>query len=270
MSKLNLLLISNSTDPEQNPIPKGDYRKEFGESRYLLWPYEFIKDFCKKHKVKRVLFVPYAGVNISSESIQKSYDVYEAKVKEVYAKFGVEIYSIHKEARPIEAVIKAEAIAVGGGNTFYLVHELHRLGLMDAIRERAINGMPYMGWSAGSNIACPTMKTTNDMPIIEPESFDCLNIIPYQINPHYLDTNPEGHGGETREQRIEEFLQVNRNTVVVGLRERCLLHYENGKIKFEYKAKDSKPAPYTLRVFKFGKKPKEVKEADVEKELGKI
>ncbi|MDR2085502.1 MAG: dipeptidase PepE [Bacteroidales bacterium] len=267
MNKMNLLLISNSTDPEKNPIPKGDYREEFGESRYLLWPYEFIKNFCQKHNVKKVLFVPFAGVNLNSESIQKSYDVYEARVKDVYAKFGVEIYSVHKEPRPIEAVMKAEAIAVGGGNTFFLVNELHRLGLMDAIKERAANGMPYMGWSAGSNIACPTIKTTNDMPIIEPESFEGMNLIPFQINPHYLDANPEGHGGETREERIMEFLTVNRNIKVVGLRERCLLHIENGKLMFKFKDKDSKPGPYTLRIFEFGKPAVEVDAENVAKVL---
>ncbi|MDL2240838.1 dipeptidase PepE [Bacteroidales bacterium OttesenSCG-928-K22] len=261
---MNLLLISNSTDPEKNPIPKGDYREEFGESRYLLWPYEFIKDFCAKHNVKRVLFIPYAGVNLA-EDIPASFDVYEEKVSDVFAKFGVELYSIHKEARPIDAVIKAEAIAVGGGNTFYLVNELHRLGLMDAIRERALHGMPYMGWSAGSNIACPTMKTTNDMPIVEPESFDCLNLLHFQINPHYIDTVDETHGGETREQRIREFLAVNRNIKVVGLRERCLLHVDEGKLLFKHKTKDSHPEAYTLRVFEYGKDAVELSADEVER-----
>lgn len=259
-NKLNLLLISNSTDPEKNPIPKTDYRENFGDSRYLLWPYEFIKDFCQKHNVKKVLFIPYAGVNINSKCIKASFDDYEAKVKEVYEKFKVKIYSIHKEKRPIEAVMNAQAIAVGGGNTFYLVNELHRLGLMDAIKERANNGMPYMGWSAGSNVACPSLRTTNDMPIIEPESFECMNLVPFQINPHYLDFNPKDHGGETREDRIMEFLAVNRNMKVVGLRERCLLHVENGKVMFKFKDKESKPGPYTLRVFEYGKVPAEVSE----------
>ena len=138
----------------------------------------------------------------------------------------------------------AECIAVGGGNTFHLVHTLHKLGLMDAIRERVVNGMPYMGWSAGSNIACPSLKTTNDMPIIEPERFDCLNVIPFQINPHYTEQNLVGHGGETRRDRILEFLSVNRDMYVVGLRERCILNVENNKMTLI--------GPHPLKVFKYG------------------
>jgi dipeptidase E len=106
-----------------------------------------------------------------------------------------------------------------------------------------------MGWSAGSNVACPALKTTNDMPITQPESFNCLNLIPFQINPHYLDANPEGHGGETREQRIEEFLTVNRDMTVVGLREASLLWIEDDKIEL----KGQKP----IRLFKFGQAPTE-------------
>ena len=96
---------------------------------------------------------------------------------------------------------EAEAIAVGGGNTFHLVAMMHQTGIMEAIKGKAERGTPYMGWSAGANVACPTLKTTNDMPIIEPASFETLNLVPFQINPHYLDANPEGHGGETRQQR---------------------------------------------------------------------
>ncbi len=106
-----------------------------------------------------------------------------------------------------------------------------------------------MGWSAGSNVACPTLMTTNDMPIIQPESFNCLNLLPFQINPHYLDANPEGHGGETREQRIEEFLVVNKNMKVLGLREASLLFVE-GKLM---KLLGSRP----LRLFTYGNKPEE-------------
>lgn len=233
----NLLLISNSTNP--------------GES-YLGWPKEDIKNFCEKFNVKKVLFIPYAGVNIRPAhvvpgqpfSVKDSYNAYEKKVSSVYAEFGVKIQSIHRVKCPIEAVIKAECIAVGGGNTFHLVHTLHKLGLMDAIRERVVNGMPYMGWSAGSNIACPSLKTTNDMPIIEPERFDCLNVIPFQINPHYTEQNLVGHGGETRRDRILEFLSVNRDIYVVGLRERCILNVENNKMTLI--------GPHPLKVFKYG------------------
>jgi dipeptidase E len=233
--KQRLLLISNSTNA--------------GEP-YLRWPQEFIVDFLKDTDVKRILFIPYAGVGLNEESLEKSYDVYEEKVKGVFKTLGYEIYSIHKESNPVEAVQNAEAIAVGGGNTFHLVYEMHKNGLMESIRERVKNGLHYMGWSAGSNVVCPSLKTTNDMPIIEPENFNCLNLVPFQINPHYLDANPEGHGGETREQRIEEFMIVNRDIFVLGLREACLLRIEGEEMKLM----GNRP----LRLFKFGQETQEL------------
>ncbi len=232
---MKLLLISNSTNS--------------GEE-YLGWPREYISDFLKDTSVKKILFIPYAGVGLSDEGLYKSFDVYEERVQNVFDKLGYKIYSIHNEEDPVQAVKEAECIAVGGGNTFHLLYMLHKLGLMEAIRKQVIKGLPYMGWSAGSNVACPSLKTTNDMPIIEPESFDCCNLIPFQINPHYLDANPEGHGGETGEQRIEEFLLVNRNIYVVGLREATLLQMEGDKIKL----KGKRP----LRLFKHGQEPKEI------------
>ena len=234
-----LLLISNSTNA--------------GEE-YLGWPREYISDFLEGTGVKRILFIPYAGVGLSEESLEKSFDVYEERVNSVYQKLGYEIYSIHKETDPVKAVMEAEAIAVGGGNTFHLVYMMHKMKIMEPIRNRVKNGMHFMGWSAGSNVACPTLKTTNDMPIIEPESFDCLNLIPFQINPHYLDANPEGHGGETREQRIEEFMVVNREMTIVGLREATLLLVEGEEIKLLGKR--------PMRLFKFGQEPKELTKSD--------
>lgn len=232
---MKLLLISNSTNP--------------GEA-YLGWPRPFITDFLAGTGVKRVLFLPYAGVGLTDKGLEASFDIYEKRVGDVFRELGYEIYSIHHEEDPVKAVQEAEAIAVGGGNTFHLVYMMHKTGVMHAIRERAMAGVPYMGWSAGSNVACPSLRTTNDMPIIEPESFNCMNLIPFQINPHYLDANPEGHGGETREQRIDEFCKVNRNMYVAGLREACLLTYEDGKLEL----KGSRP----LRIFKFGQEPYEV------------
>lgn len=235
--KQRLLLISNSTNS--------------GEA-YLGWPQEFIVDFLKDSNVKRVLFIPYAGVGLNEESLEKSFDDYEDRVNSVYKKLGYEIYSIHKEADPQKAIAECEAIAVGGGNTFHLFYMMHKLDLMKPLKKRVENGLPFMGWSAGSNIACPSLKTTNDMPIIEPASFDGLSLIPFQINPHYLDANPEGHGGETREQRIEEFLVVNKEITVVGLREACLLRVEGEKMELIGKR--------PMRVFNFGKKPEEIAE----------
>ncbi len=205
---MNLLLISNSTN--------------YGES-YLSWPRPYISDFAKKHAFRRVLFIPYAGISLSQEGLEKSYDLYAERVKSVFAELGLEIESIHRKNNALKAIFEAQAIAVGGGNTFHLVYQMQRQGLMQAVRERVKGGLPYIGWSAGSNVACPTLMTTNDMPIIQPISFECMGLIPFQINPHYLDKNPEGHGGETREARIEEFLVLNPSLAVTGLREGTLL-----------------------------------------------
>ncbi len=234
-----LLLISNSTN--------------YGEA-YLGWPRQYIKDFMTPTGVKDILFVPYAGVGLSQESLEKSFDVYEQRVQGVFSELGLNVHSIHHAADQASAVKNANAIAVGGGNTFYLVYMMHKLGIMKAIRERVMEGAHYMGWSAGSNVACPTLRTTNDMPIFEPESFDCLNLIPFQINPHFLDANPEGHGGETRQQRIEEFLVINREMTVVGLREATLLEIDGDKIELKGAKK--------MRLFNFAKEPKEFNPGD--------
>jgi dipeptidase E len=117
-----------------------------------------------------------------------------------------------------------------------------------------MQGTPYLGWSAGSNVACPTLRTTNDMPIIDPCGFDTLGLVPFQINPHYLDKNPEGHGGETREQRIQEFLEINPDTYVVGLREGTMLEVNNSGIKLI----GNLPA----RIFKKGQEPRELTSGD--------
>jgi dipeptidase E len=210
-----LLLISNSTNR--------------GEA-YLEWPKGQIKEFLARHGVNKVLFVPFAGVSLSADGLEASYNAYEAKVKAVFAEMGVELTSIHHSSDPVKAVEEAQCVAVGGGNTFHLVKELHRLKLMDAISQRAMNGMPYMGWSAGSNVAGPTLCTTNDMPIVEPESFRCMNLVPFQINPHYTDFFDPKHGGETRDDRLKEFIMVNPNVYVAGIREATSLLVEGGKI----------------------------------------
>lgn len=206
MSK-RLLLLSNSVIPGLG---------------YLEYAKENILDFFGK-TVKNIAFVPFAGVTVP-------WNAYEARVSEVFEELGYHIFSLHHETYPVKALEKADAICVGGGNTFKLVHDLHKSGLMEAIRDRVLKGIPYCGWSAGSNVACPTLRTTNDMPIIEPPSFNCMNLVPFQINPHYLDANPEGHGGETREQRILEFLEQNPEITVVGLREGTILRVEGDHI----------------------------------------
>ncbi len=223
---MKLLLISNSTNP--------------GEP-YLDYPKHQIQQFLGDHPVY-ALFIPYAAVTFP-------FDEYEAKVEERFAEIGHHVVGIHHFEDPVKAVQEAEAIVVGGGNTWQLVRMLHDNKLMPAIREKVLSGTPYIGWSAGSNVACPTLRTTNDMPIIDPKGFDCMNLVPFQINPHYLDKNPEGHGGETREQRIQEFIEINPDLYVVGLREGSMLKYENQSLSLI----GSKP----VRIFKKGTEPQE-------------
>lgn len=204
---MRLLLISNSTNA--------------GEE-YLSFPRENINTFLGN--AKKIVFIPYAAVTFS-------YDEYEHKVNTSLSKIGYKVQGIHRYSNPKKAIKKADAIITGGGNTFRLVQMLHHYKLINTLRKKIGKGTPYIGWSAGSNIACPTLKTTNDMPIVEPESFETLNIIPFQINPHYLDANPNGHAGETREQRIEEFKAVNPDTYVAGLREGTMLKIEDNCIE---------------------------------------
>ena len=206
--KRNLLLISNSTNA--------------GE-KYLDWCKDMIKDFCTESGVKNVLFIPYAGVSMG-------YDNYETKVADVFKGLGLNLYSIHKEKDAKEAVMNAECIAVGGGNTFHLVYELYRNGIMELISQRVKEGTAYMGWSAGSNVAGLSLKTTNDMPIIEPESFDCMKLVPFQINPHYTDFFDPKHGGETRDDRLNEFTKVNPDVYVAAIREATALRLKEGKL----------------------------------------
>lgn len=207
MISRNLLLLSNSTT------------HGFG---YLEHAKEMFKSFFTEEK--EITFVPYAGVSFS-------YDEYFEKVKKYFNEIGYELRPLHKEDNPKKAVENSEAIAVGGGNTFHLLANIYCNDLRDAIRDRVAEGMKYTGWSAGSNLACPTIKTTNDMPIIMPRTFDALNLIPFQINPHYTDQSLQGHYGETREQRIIEFLYANKTMPVLGLREGTALEVRNNDIK---------------------------------------
>lgn len=226
---MNLLLLSNSTNS--------------GE-QYLAWTKDIIHDFLAEHNIKTCYFIPFAGVTVSQ------FD-YISKVEKFFNQFGCEITPKPGEdfVAPYDAIDKADCIIVGGGNTFRLVERLQETGLMQKIRENVLKGKPYIGWSAGSNIACPTLCTTNDMPIIQPNSFKALDLIPFQINPHYLDANPEGHGGETREQRIEEYLEINTKMTVAGLREATGLLMKGDKISLVGKR--------SMRVFNYGKQPVE-------------
>lgn len=221
---MKLLLISNSTN--------------FGET-YLGWCQSQIDLFCLSHDLtsqSNFLFIPFAGVYIQQTPYPKSYDEYEKRVKNVFAQWGyLNFSSIHGYENKEKAVKNADCIIVGGGNTFHLVAEMHHFNLMKIIQEKVKSGTPYIGWSAGANLACPGLFTTNDMPIVQPKSFEALNLVPFQINPHYLDPTPEidkmiKHGGETRQDRLNEYLAANQKKIVVGLREGCALWINEKKM----------------------------------------
>jgi dipeptidase E len=208
MANRRLLLLSNSKNSGQ---------------QYLAHAEREVTDFLGSG-IKRVLFVPFAGVRIS-------FDDYAAIVQMRFKKWGYALDSAHQPGDPVKAVREAEAIAVGGGNTFCLLSLLYDKGLIEAIRARVGEGVPYIGWSAGSNVACPTIKTSNDMAIVEPPSLTALGLVPFQINPHYTDYHPPGHEGETRAERLTEFVELNPGVYVVGLREGSMLQVEGDKIE---------------------------------------
>ncbi|MSO23536.1 MAG: dipeptidase PepE [Acidobacteria bacterium] len=202
-----LLLLSNSTN--------------FCEP-FLQYPIRTIQQFLGS-TVPEILFVPYAGVRLS-------FSDYAARVRERFREIGIAVTSMHETENPAAAVERAAAIVVGGGNTFCLLDRLYTHGLVELIRERVLQGVPYVGWSAGSNVACPTIKTTNDMPIVEPRSLSALDLVPFQINPHYTDATLPNHGSETRAERLMEFLEVNPAASVIGLREGSMLRVEGERI----------------------------------------
>ncbi len=228
---MRLLLISNSTNA--------------GEA-YLDYPKQEIRKFLGEKRVN-CLFFPFAGVTFS-------YDEYKEKVEQRFNEIGHGIQSVHDAEDPVRAVEEADAIVVGGGNTFHLLKAIRDLNLIEPVRKKVQNGTPYIGWSAGSNMTCPTIRTTNDMPIVEPDSFDAFHLVDFQINPHYLDSNPDGHAGETREDRILEFLAANQQMTVLGLREGCMFKVENRDMELI--------GPKSVRVFKYGTEPYEMSDKD--------
>ncbi len=222
---MNLLLVSNST--------------QFGGG-YL--------EHCRDRLVetigsgrRRVVFVPFALAD---------HDGYAHKARAAFEAMGYAFSSIHTAADAQALLADTDAVFVGGGNTFRLLDQLQRRGLVDAIRARVLAGMAYSGASAGINVACPTIKTTNDMPIVMPASFTAMGLVPFQINPHYLDPEPGSrHMGETREQRIREFHEENFRTVV-GLREGGMIRVHGGRAQ----VLGGRP----LRVFRRGEEAREI------------
>ena len=224
----HLLLISNST---------------LHGSGYLDHVEEEIRDLVGS--ARRVLFFPYALHDC---------DDYAARARARFAAMGYDLTSAHSAADPRKAVAETEAIFIGGGNTFRLLKTLQDLELLEPVRQRIRNGAPYIGSSAGSNVAGPTIRTTNDMPIVQPRSFGALGLVPFQINPHYLDPDPAStHMGETREERILQFFEENE-TPVLGMREGAWVRIENRSVTLG--------GSTGARIFRRGEKPIEVVPGD--------
>ncbi len=228
---MKMMLFSNSTNSGEN---------------YLAYTLPYFSKFLD-NKPAEAVFVPYAGVTIN-------WDDYSSKVAGVLNSVGIKILPLHQSKNEKQALENASIIMVGGGNTFHLLKTLQDKDLLDTIRKKVRTGTPYIGWSAGSNLACPTICTTNDMPIVEPHNFSALGLIPFQINPHYTDAKLENHAGETREMRLEEYLAANQETWVAGMREGTLFRLEKNALFLL----GEKPC----RVFRFGKTPKELTQSD--------
>jgi dipeptidase E len=219
-----VLLISNST--------------VYGRG-YLDHVESEIKSFLGS--ARRVLFFPFA---------LHDRDAYTATARNRFGAMGYSLNSAHETSLPQKAVDETDAIFVGGGNTFRLLKALQDLDLVEAIRRKVHSGAPYIGSSAGSNVAGPTIKTTKDMPIVQPRSFDSLGLVPFQISPHYLDPDPNStHMGETQEERILQFLEENK-TPVVGIREGAWLLCNDGTVTLKGQT--------GARIFRRGNAPVEV------------
>jgi dipeptidase E len=221
-----LLLLSSSRDPESGYLGALD-----DALPGLLGP-----------EPRRLAFVPYAAVGFS-------YEEYLDRIRSRFAAFGHTVASVHV-GEPRAALASAQAVVVGGGNTFRLLERLHATGLLHELRQRVIEGVPYIGWSAGANLACPTIGTTNDMPVVRPPSFSALAVVPFQINPHYTERTIPDHHGESRDERIAEFLALNPGVRVVGLREGSWLRRVDGALELGGRL--------PLRLFAAGKPPRDL------------
>jgi dipeptidase E len=226
-----LLLLSNSRNPGRE---------------YLEHARDHLYAFLGSSP-RRLAFVPYAAVTFS-------WNEYAERVRAAFAPLGHVVESVHEDD-PTDVLRHADGVVVGGGNTFRLLEQLERADLLSRIRGRVREGLPYIGWSAGANLACPTICTTNDMPIVEPRSFAALGLVAYQINPHYTNASLPNHGGETRDDRIMEFLALNPKAIVAGLREGSLLQVEGGSVALL--------GPQPMRVFRRDAAPIEARPGDV-------
>ena len=207
-----LLLLSNSTMPG---------------TPFFTWPKPHVTRILSGIRGNG-LFIPYAAVTFS-------FDEYAGIVTTAFADMGIKMSSIHMQSDKQKAVEEAAFIAVGGGNSFALLSRMYENNLIEKVRERVQAGVPYLGWSAGANLACPTIMTTNDMPVVQPPTLKALNLVPFQINPHYHELKFEGQGGETRRERLEEFLVMNPEKRVIGLPEGMLIHRDGDQLWLEGK-----------------------------------
>ncbi|MFB8024763.1 dipeptidase PepE [Streptomyces sp. NPDC056465] len=221
---MNLLLLSNST--------------QYG-CGYLEHALDTVTTFLPDGA--RLAFVPYALAD---------HDGYTARVRGALEPSGISVRGVHENPDPLSELAASDAVFIGGGNSFRLLDALYRTGLHEAVRDAARNGLPYMGASAGTNMAAPSLRTSNDMPIVQPPSFETLGLVPFQINPHYLDPDPAStHKGETREQRLTEFLEEN-DVPVLGLREGSWLRVREGGASVE--------GAHPARLFTRGAPPREL------------
>ncbi|MBS1757590.1 MAG: dipeptidase PepE [Bacteroidetes bacterium] len=192
-----------------------------GNGGFLETAKPLISQFAGQGK-KKMAFIPFA-------SVTRDYITYASMVNDALADLNYQVDVVLPD-NAVSSILHADIIMVGGGNTFKLLHDLYDLNLMQLIREKVQGGCPYIGWSAGANIAGATIGTTNDMPIIQPKSFDAFGFLPFQINPHYYNLKMEGHNGETRDQRIAEYVIQNPGVAVVALPEGTALKLEQGKL----------------------------------------
>ncbi len=216
---MNHINTANLNNDQQKILALSSSR--VGDSGYLELALPAIREMLGDEPLQ-IAFIPFAAVD-------GNYEDYASKVREGLQSLPHSITAVKGETAK-EHIKKADVIMVGGGNSFKLLHDLHQFKLLDIIRDKVSSGTPYIGWSAGANMLAPGIFTTNDMPVIEPESFNALGLLPFQINPHYTDAIPAGHRGETRDQRLEEFVILNPGLAVLGLPEGTAVQLLNGKL----------------------------------------